>query len=92
MENYAAEKAKEEVERLYQEIKQERDEMILKAHLFKADAKDEWQKVDKEWEHFKAKSALVGKEAKDASGDLTAAAKLLGEEIVRSFKRIKKSI
>lgn len=92
MDNYSSQKAKEEIERLIEELKQERDEMILKVHLMKADAKDEWQKVDKEWEHFKAKSAAVGREAKDASEDVTAALKLLGEEILQSFIRIKKSL
>ncbi|WJG07678.1 hypothetical protein [Aliiglaciecola sp. LCG003] len=92
MENYSADKAKEELNRLVEEVKQERDEMIVKAHLLKADAKDELAKVDKQWEHFKAKSAQVGREAKDASGDVTAAVKLLGEEIINSIKRIRRSL
>ena len=81
-----------EIEKIVEQVKQERDEMILKAHLFKAEAKDEWTKVDKEWEHLKSKSEQVGKEAKGASGDVAAAAKLLGEEIIKSFKRIRKTL
>tara|TARA_R110000868_G_scaffold89984_2_gene250119 strand:+ start:411 stop:524 length:114 start_codon:yes stop_codon:yes gene_type:complete len=34
----------------------------------------------------------VGKEAKGASGDVSVAAKLLGEEIMKSFHRIRKTL
>jgi predicted neutral ceramidase superfamily lipid hydrolase len=81
-----------EIEKLVEQVKQERDEIILKAHLFQADAKDEWQKVDKQWEHFKSKAGQVGKEAKDASDDVSAAAKLLAEEIMKSFQRIRNTL
>ena len=81
-----------EVEKLVAQIKQERDEIVLQAHLFQADAKDEWQKIDKQWEHFKFKAEQVGKEAKGASEDVYAAAKILGEEIMESFQRIRRTL
>jgi hypothetical protein len=92
MKNDMTENAKAEVEKLVEQVKQERDEIILKAYLFKADAKDEWHKVDEQWEHFKSKAEHVGTEAKDASGDVSAAAKLLAEEIMKSFQRIRKTL
>ena len=92
MKNEIAENAKHEVEKILEQVKQERDEIVLKAHLLKADAKDEWHKVDKQWEHFMSKAGQVGKEAKGASGDVSAAAKLLGEEVMKSFQRIRKSL
>jgi predicted neutral ceramidase superfamily lipid hydrolase len=81
-----------EIQKLVEQVKQERDEIILKAHLFQADAKHEWQKVDKQWEHFKFKAGQVGKEAKGASDDVSAAVKLLGEEIIKSLQRIRKTL
>ncbi|MEP1446862.1 MAG: hypothetical protein ABJK37_12185 [Paraglaciecola sp.] len=92
MKNEIAENAKQEVDKILEQVKQERDEIVLKAHLLKADARDEWHKVDKQWEHFKSKAGQVGKEAKGASEDVSAAAKLLGEEIMKSFQRIRKSL
>jgi len=92
MNNDMTENAKAEVEKLVAQVKQERDEILLKAHLFQADAKDEWHKVDKQWEHFKSKAGQVGKEAKGATDDVSAAAKLLGEEIIKSFQRIRKTL
>lgn len=92
MKNDMTQSAKAEVDKLIEQVKQERDEMLVRAHLFKAEAKDEWRKVDKQWEHFKAKSEQVGSEAKNVSGDVAAAAKLLGEEILRSFQRIRRAL
>ncbi|WP_339720060.1 hypothetical protein [uncultured Paraglaciecola sp.] len=92
MKNEIAQSAKKEVEKMLEQAKQERDEIVLKAHLLKADAKDEWQKVDKQWEHFKSKAGQVSKEAKGASEDVSAAAKLLGEELIKSFQRIRKTL
>ena len=86
------ENAKAEFDKLVAQVKQERDEIVLKAHLFEADAIDEWQKVDKQWEHFKSKAGQVSKEAKGASNDVSAAVKLLGEEIIKSFQRIRKTL
>jgi hypothetical protein len=92
MKNEITENAKAEVEKMLGQVKQERDEIVLKAHLFQADAKDEWDKVDKQWEHFKSKAGQVGKEAKDASEDVSAAVKLLGEELMNSFQRIRSTL
>jgi hypothetical protein len=92
MKNELTENAKIEIEKLLAQAKQERDEIVVKAHLFQADAKDEWHKADKEWEHFKSKAGQVSKEAKGASEDVIAAAKLLGEEIIKSFQRIRKTL
>jgi hypothetical protein len=92
MKNDMTENAKAEIEKLVGQVKQERDEIVLKAHLFQADAKDEWHKVDKQWEYFKSKAGQVGKEAKGASDDVFTAVKLLGEEIIKSFQRIRKTL
>ncbi len=92
MDNINTDKAREEVDKIVQKLEQERDELLLKAHLLKADAKDEWVKVEQQYNHFKSQADKIGKEAKASSGDIYAAAKLLGEEVVRSFERIRKSI
>lgn len=86
----SSEKIQEEMEKLLADMHRERDELIVQAHLLKAEAKNEWEKVEKDWEHFKAKAEQVGAEAHEASGDVAAAAKLLGEELKQSYVRIKK--
>lgn len=79
------------LDKLFAELEQDRDRLKLQAHLFKADAKDEWDKVEKKWHKFKGNSQHVGHEAKLASKDLLAATELLGEEIKAGYKRIMNS-
>lgn len=74
--------------KLLGEIEQDRDELKLQAHLFKADAKDEWDKIEKKWHQLKSNSQHVGHETKEVSKDLFAATQLLGEEIKAGYKRI----
>ena len=74
--------------KLLGEIEQDRDRLKLQAHLLKADAKDEWDKIEKKWHHFKGSTQHVGYEATEVSKDLFAATQLLGEEIKAAYKRI----
>ena len=73
-------------------LRTERDELKVKLHLLKADAKDEWDAVEKRWEHFEARMKKVGASAADSSEDVAAAGKQLAEEIGNAYKRIRKSM
>jgi hypothetical protein len=76
------------LDKLFAEVEQDRDRLKLQAHLFKADAKDEWDKIEKKWHQFKGNTQHVGHEAKEASKGLLAATQLLGEGIKAGYKRI----
>jgi hypothetical protein len=80
------------LEKLLGEIEQDRDRLKLQAHLLKADAKDEWDKIEKKWHHFKGHSHHVSNEAKGASKDFLAATQILAEEIKAGYKRIMRSL
>ena len=80
------------LQKLLGEIEQDRDRLELQAHLLKADAKDEWDKIEKKWHHFKGHSHHVSQEARVASKDLFAATQILAEEIKAGYKRIMRSL
>ncbi len=71
-------------------IEQLRDEIKLKAHLGKADAKVELEKLEKEWDSFQAKckpfTDEVGKTTVDTGAALGAAA----DELKAGYERIRK--
>lgn len=73
-------------------LKTERDELKVRLHLLKADAREEWDEVEKRWEHFEARMKKVGAAAADSSDDLGAAGKQLAEEIGSAYRRIRKSL
>ena len=48
--------AMEQMTKAVEHLKQQRDELQLKLHLAKADAKDEWARLEHQWEEMKPNS------------------------------------
>jgi len=71
-------------------LKRQRDELALKIHLGKAEARDEWEKLEKQLAELKAKAAPVGGALGDATKGVGAALELAGEEIKKGYDRIRK--
>ncbi len=92
MTNEKVQKLHDDMSKLIDEIKQERDEILLKVHLGKAEIRDEWEKVEEKWQNLKHKAEQVGHEAKEVSKDVAAATNLLGKEIKEGYQRIRKSL
>lgn len=78
-----------ELDRLVGELRTQRDELRLKLHLAKADAKEEWEKVEKKWEHLRGRLDVIGAEAKDAGKDVLAATRLVAKEIKDGYARVR---
>jgi SMC interacting uncharacterized protein involved in chromosome segregation len=79
---------KDRIEEMFDELKQERDELQVKLHLAKLETSEEWQKLEDKLEKFESKLKEIGGATADASREMGAAAKLLGEEIRDGFKKI----
>ena len=73
-------------------IEQLRDEIFLKAHLGKAEAKDDLEKLEEKWKQIQEKyqpvADEIGTTAENAAVGLTAAV----NEIREGFKRIKEML
>ena len=82
----------EDIEELVERLKQERDELGVKLHLAKMEANEEWQELERKWSKLEAKVKQLGDAAAESTGDVRAAAELLGQEIKAGFKRIAKQL
>ncbi len=80
------------VDRMVTELKHERDELKVKLHLARMDAGDEWQKLETRLAKLDAKARELGNATAEASHEIGAAAKLLGEEIRKGLKTIGKHL
>ena len=80
----------QEINKLFDTLKTERDELKLKIHLGKMDAQEEWEKAEQQWQHFKSKADALGSASKEGAQEIGTALKLLGEEIGQAFSRIRK--
>jgi len=83
---------KARLEGLISKLKQERDELRVQIHLAKAEAKDEWEELEKKWDILENKLAALKRETKDVSKDIGSALGVLSEEIATAYRRIRKKL
>lgn len=81
---------REELKKLEDMVLQQRDELRVKLHLAKADARDEWEELERKWAEAQGKFAQVQKAAGESGEDVEAAARLLGEELLKGYERIRR--
>ena len=83
---------KNAIERLAEELRRQRDELRVKIHLAEADARDEWDELERKWEQMKPKFEAAKSEAKKVSQNVASALELAGEEIKEGYKRIRQRL
>ena len=74
---------------LKNDLRQARDELRVQMHLAKADARDEWDKLERKWDDFEQKMDKVEDAAEDSAEDVGNALSALGEEIKSGYQRIR---
>jgi hypothetical protein len=78
-----------EFSELLETLKTERDEISLKLHLASMDVKDEFESLDDKWDLVTQKAADIADDAVEVSEDAVAKAKIVGEELKETYKRIR---
>lgn len=78
----------EHIEQMLKDLKRESEEMRVKLSLAKLEAMDEWREIQDKLRKLESKAREVGSATADASKDVGAAARLLGEEIRDGLKAI----
>ena len=79
-----------DVSTLIDDLKQQRDEIRVRLHLAKAEAKEEWERLETKWEHVRGKMGVVGREAGKTAQDVGTALNLAVEELRRGYERVRK--
>jgi hypothetical protein len=83
---------RERLREMLEKLEQERDELKVRMHLGKAEAREEWEKMEVRIAELRSRLDKAGDEAGDVMEDVGAAAKLLGDEIRAGFARIRRSL
>jgi hypothetical protein len=81
--------AKEQMAKAVEHLKQQRDELQLKLHLAKADAKDEWASLENQWEEIKPKLEAAREEAGKTAESVGTALGLAVDELKKGYERLK---
>jgi hypothetical protein len=80
---------KRELQRELEELSAMRDQLRVRMHLAKADAKDEWHKLEDRWARLSGEVARTVHDAKKPAAEVGSAARSLLDELRRSYERIK---
>lgn len=87
---------KERKNELIQELKQQRDELRLKMHLGKAEARDEWEKLEKRWAAFERRfddeKEAVEDFFEDTSDKIEDSLERVAEEIKKGYQRLREKL
>ena len=73
-------------------LEQLRDELKVQAHLFKADARDQWENLEKDFSKLRAETAPVREAASQSAEEIKEASKLLFDTVKEGYERIKRSM
>lgn len=74
------------------DLERERDELKVRIHLAKQEAKDELADLEAKLAELKFRAGAAGGEAKSAMGDIGDAAGKLAAEIKQGFDRVRKTL
>ena len=80
----------ERLEEMVSSLKQIRDELKVQIHLGKAEAKDEWEKLEEKWQELKAHGETVSEAVEESAKGVGSALELAGGELKAGYERIKK--
>ena len=80
----------QELDELLEKLKQGRDELNVRIHLGKAEAKDLWHETEDKWQSLRSQLDQMNNDTDDVAKDVGAAAMLLAEEIRHGYERLKK--
>lgn len=83
---------RERLDEMLLKFEKERDELKVRVHLGKAEAREEWEKMEGRIADLRSRLDKAGDEAGDVMDDVGAAANLLGDEIRQGFARIRRSL
>ncbi|MCP4626265.1 MAG: hypothetical protein GY850_22560 [bacterium] len=77
-------------ESLFNTVKRMRDELALKIHLGKAEAKEEWEELEKKWEDLQDEHKPIIDAVDESAKNVGAGLELVAEELKNGYKRIRK--
>ena len=81
---------RQEIQKILDKLAQQRDELIVQAHLAKLEGMDEWQNVESKLSQLRSNAEPLRDTVKESTKDIQSAAMQLAEEISRGYDRLRK--
>ena len=83
---------KDDFDEVIGKLKAQRDELKVQMHLAKAELREEFDDLERKWEHIEGRLEKAGHEAKESAEDVGAALSTVADEIGSAYQRTKKAL
>jgi len=84
-----SEKIEEKIDKLWSDLKTQRDELRVQMHLAKAELKDEWEDVEDKYQYAQGRFVELKKQTGEAADDAQETLDVVLEEIGEAYGRVK---
>ena len=81
---------REKLEKELKDLRVTRDELRVRMHLGKLDAQDQWEQIEKQWQHVESKLKLAGETGREVAEDIGEAASVAVEEMKEGYAKLRK--
>jgi SMC interacting uncharacterized protein involved in chromosome segregation len=81
---------RERLEQELEDLRTTRDELRVRVHLGKMDAQEQWEQVEKQWQHVESKLKVVGEAGREIAEDVGEATNIAIEEIKEGYLKLRK--
>jgi len=83
-------KIREKLEDELEALRVTRDELRVRLHLGKLDAQEQWDQLEKRWQHVESKLKVAKDAGREVAGDVGEAANLTISEIKEGYAKLRK--
>jgi hypothetical protein len=77
-----------DVEEVFEALKHQRDELKVRIHLVNMEVRDEWDELEKQWQHFVSNKDRLKNDLAPTVADAHVAWLLLKDEIIKGYRTI----
>jgi hypothetical protein len=81
---------RERIEREVEDLRAAREELQVRLHLGKLDARDQWEQLEQKWQHAEGKLKALGDASQEVATDLGEAAKLALDELKEGYAKLRR--
>jgi SMC interacting uncharacterized protein involved in chromosome segregation len=81
---------RERLEQELEDLRTTRDELRVRVHLGKMDAKTQWEQIEKQWQHVESKLKIASGAGREIAGEVGEAASLAIEEMKEGYAKLRK--
>jgi DNA repair exonuclease SbcCD ATPase subunit len=81
-----------DIEKFWEKLKTERDEMRVQAHLARAEFREEWNEVEEKWQKVEQKLSRIQDQAIETTDEMQSSAEVIMEEISSAYDRIQRRL